>query len=253
VNARHDVALVEAMLRVVKTAKGTPTSPATTTAPSIRRQERDHQLSEGPKAGGAATGRAARTEKTDSSVWWADHHQALGHAAGYARDLRVIENTTTVYVAGTATDAATAKSDVSARVDLERRFAPRWPTWFNRCSTRTRSCCGSRRRGPAHLRQQAAFPRRRPRLAPRSNHNFGRRSTSASRTCSGSGQWHAQEGQRLAVVAGGTVERKSRGVLGRSRRSGHGVRSTISVELRTHSSASVRPEHGEHGRSLATC
>jgi hypothetical protein len=119
-NHTHDVALVQAMLRIVKDAKGAPYLPGNydgvygnSTKGAITRFQAEHKLV--PPTGGA--------EKLGQIAAAGPTNQALSGLlpAAYA-DLRILTNSKTVYLPSDAADAKTSRKEISTYQEFETAF-----------------------------------------------------------------------------------------------------------------------------------
>ena len=125
-NAKHDVAIVQLMLHLIKNAKGAPYYGAaysgkydTGTKDALAAFQKDQKIPIIPAKGVAKAGDEKSALASPAGSTFAKLSAAL--PAGYA-DMRAIPNTTTVYLPAASTDATSSSAEVLAKADLDPAF-----------------------------------------------------------------------------------------------------------------------------------
>lgn len=125
-NAKHDVAIVQLMLHLIKNAKGAPYYGAaysgkydTGTKDALAAFQKDQKIPIIPAKGVAKAGDEKSALASPAGSTFAKLSAAL--PAGYV-DMRAIPNTTTVYLPAVSTDATASSAEVLAKADLDPAF-----------------------------------------------------------------------------------------------------------------------------------
>lgn len=170
-NKSHDVAMVQAMLRVVKNAKNATYlnvdytgTYGPTTKSAISAFQNDHKLIQpkGAEKLGLMTPGGATIQKLNEMLP-ATH-----------KSMRVIPNTKTVHIEGTAADAATSKAAVTGNRELEAQFRAKVGDLIERMFKQHKIVLGLTPTGGRRTFAQQAAETNTKAGPGESNHNFGR-------------------------------------------------------------------------------